>query len=663
MMLTPLSSLSRLKGVGEKRAALFRQKGFRTVEDLLLYLPRKYERRGDLRPLAEASEEAEVLVEVVKRRWWRGKRYFILEAEIRDDSGRGKAVWFNQRRLLRTIFPGKKYYMRGRVKREGESPVLYSPEVKGEVPGGILPIYERIYGIGSGVIRRLILQALEQTEISENLPGVLVDKYSFPSRRKSLEFLHSPPEGASLEELNSGFTPYHRRLIYEEAFFYQLKVRWLQEKGKRPKGRKYRMEPSGLSRAISLFSFQFTESQVRALEEIVEDLASPYPMRRLLHGEVGSGKTAVAVASAALVAMSGYQVAFMAPTEILAFQHFSRLEEKLSSLGLSPVLLVSGMKTSHRREALEKISSGEAKIVFGTHALLYGQVNFRKLAYAIVDEQHRFGVAQRARLYSKGEEPDVLLLSATPIPRTLALVLYSELSLSTLRQLPRPRRVKTRLLKMKEFSRLVPLLKDLMGRGGQGFAIFPVIEKGNLDVVDAERGFERLREYFPEFKLALLHGRMKMEERREVMERFERGEVHLLVSTTVVEVGIDIEKANFMVVFNAERFGLAQLHQLRGRIGRGRDEGYFFLLSPSPSRRLKFLQEHQDGFEVAEYDLRVRGPGNFAGREQWGIPRFRLLHPFLHEDVLRQAGRDAGEFFSSHREEVSNIIKEEITLG
>ncbi len=663
-MLTPHSSLSRLKGVGQKRAALLRQKGLRTVEDLLLYLPLRYERRGEIRPLSQARGDAEVVVEVVRRRWWRGKRYFILEAEIRDESGEGKAVWFNQRRLLKVIFSGRRYYMRGRVRKEGDRPVLYSPEVKEGVPRGLLPVYEKIYGMGSGTIRRLVLQALSQTEIEENLPPSLVKKYSLPSRADSLSYLHSPPEDASLQDLNQAITPYHHRLIYEEAFFYQLKVRWLMEKGRRPKLRIYDTRPQVFSRVLSIFPFRFTPSQQRALEEILEELRSPYPMRRLLHGEVGSGKTAVAAASAVVVALSGYQVAFMVPTEILAFQHFSRLREGLDSLGLNPVLLVSGLGSGPRRKALEEIASGKARVVFGTHALIYDEVKFKNLAYAIVDEQHRFGVSQRARLYSKGSLPDVLLLSATPIPRTLALVLYSDLSLSTLKELPRPRRVKTEVLKLRDFKSIVPFLAELMGKGEQGFAVFPVIEKGKLELVDAERGFKRLRDYFPGFEIALLHGRMRLEERRKVMERFERGEVQLLVSTSVVEVGIDIERASFMVVFNAERFGLAQLHQLRGRVGRGRKEGFFFLLSPSPSSRLRFLKDHEDGFEVAAYDLSLRGPGNFAGKEQWGLPRFRLLHPFLHEDFLKRAARDAREFFSSHREEVSNIIKrEEITLG
>ena len=662
-MLTPHSSISKLKGVGEKRAVLLRQKGLRTVEDLLLYLPRKYEERGKIKPLVQAEGEAELFVEVVRRRWWRrGKRWF-LEAEIKDSSGEGKAIWFNQKRLLKVIYPGKKYYLRGKVEvRRGER-VIFSPEVKTRVPSGIFPVYERIYGIGSGVIKNLVLQALSQTVIEENLPEALREKYSLPERRQSFHFLHSPPPDATLITLNSGKTPYHERLAYEEAFFYQLKVRFLRERVSKPKGRDYPLDRKTINSALSLFPFTFTPSQRRALEEILKDLSSPVPMRRLLHGEVGSGKTAVAVASAALVCMGGYQVAFMAPTEILAHQHYRRLKGPLERSGIPSALLISGMGQRERRRVLEEIYSGRAKMVFGTHALFYQGVKFRNLAYAIVDEQHRFGVAQRARLYSKGENPDVLLLSATPIPRTLALVLYSDLEISTLRDMPKPRNVKTEVMKMKEFRSIVTFLKELMKKGEQGFAIFPVIEKGKLEVVDAERGLQRLREYFPEFRLELLHGRMPSRDREEIMERFERGEVDLLVSTSVVEVGIDVERASFMVVFNAERFGLAQLHQLRGRVGRGRQKGYFFLLSPNPSSRLYFLRDHHDGFLISEYDLKLRGPGNIAGKEQWGIPRFRLLHPFLHQEILKRAKKDAEEYFFSLREEVSNIIKEEITIG
>ena len=662
-MLTPHSSISKLKGIGEKRAVLLRQKGLRTVEDLLLYLPRKYEERGKIKPLNQAEGEAEVFVEVLKRRWWRrGKRWF-LEAEIRDSSGKGKALWFNQKRLLKVIYPGKKYYLRGKVEVKGGERIILSPEVKTGVPSGIFPIYERIYRISSGLIRRLVLQALSQTEIEENLPEAFREKYSLPGRRESLLYLHSPPPDAPIHELNSGETPYHHRLIYEEAFFYQLKVKFLREKTSKPKGRSYPLGKETVNSAFSLFPFTFTPSQRRALEEILRDLSSPTPMRRLLHGEVGSGKTAVAVASAALVCKGGYQVAFMAPTELLAHQHYRRLKGPLEKIGISSALLISGMGQRERRQALEDISSGRAKMVFGTHALFYQGVEFSNLAYAIVDEQHRFGVAQRARLYSKGENPDVLLLSATPIPRTLALVLYSDLEISTLRDMPKPRNVKTEVMKMRQFRSIVPFLKELMRKGEQGFAIFPVIEKGKLEVVDAERGFRRLQQYFPEFRLELLHGRMPSRNREEIMEKFERGEVDLLVSTSVVEVGIDVERASFMVVFNAERFGLAQLHQLRGRVGRGRREGYFFLLSPNPSSRLYFLRDNHDGFLISEYDLKLRGPGNIAGKEQWGIPRFRLLHPFLHQEILKKAQRDAEEYFPSFSQEVSNIIKEEITIG
>lgn len=661
-MLSPEASLREVKGVGEKRFLQFKERGLVRVGDLLLYLPRKYERRGRIQLLSEAEGEAELLVKVVKRKWWKGKKHWMFEAIVEDDSGKAKAVWFNRKYLMKVIFPGVKIYLRGKVER-GKEVIIKSPEVRLEWEGGIIPVYERIGSISSRLIRRLVRNILPRVKIKDRLPEELRDKYRFPSLRESLVALHIPDERLSLEELNSGNTPFHRRIIFEEAFFYHLSLMYLREKSRVKKEHHYIVSAEIVSKAKSIFPFRFTESQERALKEIVSDLSSPFPMRRLLQGEVGSGKTAVAVVSGIVVALSGYQVAFMAPTEVLALQHFKRLAPALSSLGVTSELLTSGMKPDERRMAEQRVSSGEARFVFGTHALFYEGVKFKNLAYAIVDEQQRFGVAQRARLYNKGRDTDILLLSATPIPRTLALVLYSDLKLSTLRNMPNPRHVETKVMKIKDFKKLVPFIKEMIKKGIQGFAIFPVIEKSKTELIDAERGKRRLEEYFPGTRVELLHGRMKSEEKKRVMEEFEKGNIDILASTTVIEVGIDIERAGFMIVFNGERFGLAQLHQLRGRIGRGRGKGYFFVLSDSTVKRLRYLEKTDDGFKISEYDLQLRGPGNLAGRKQWGIPRFKLLNPFLHQDILYRAKEEAVRYLGFMKGEILNIIEEEITLG
>ncbi len=662
-MLSPDSSLREIKGVGERRFLQFKERGLVRVGDLLLYLPRKYEKRGNIQLLSDAQGEAELLVSVVKRKWWRGKRHWIFEAIVEDASGRAKAIWFNRKYLRKIIFPGVKLYLRGKVHKEKGEILLKSPEVRLEWEGGIIPIYERIGSISSRVIHRLIGNIIERVKIEDRLPSGLREKYGFPSRKESLVALHFPDKRISVEELNSGNTIFHRSLIFEEAFFYHLSIMYLQEKYRVRKKHRYGVTPELIERAKSIFPFMFTPSQQRALEDIILDLSSPFPMRRLLQGEVGSGKTAVAVASGIIVALSGYQVAFMAPTEVLAQQHYTRLAPALSSLGISSEIITSGMKSAERKEAEQRISSGEAGFIFGTHALFYEGIKFKNLTYAIVDEQQRFGVAQRARLYNKGKDTDILLLSATPIPRTLALVLYSDLKLSTLRDMPVLRDVETKVMRIRDFKKLIPFIKEMIGKGIQGFAIFPVIEKSKTDLIDAERGKKRLEEYFPEARVELLHGRMKPEEKRERMERFERGEIDILASTTVVEVGIDIERAGFMIVFNGERFGLAQLHQLRGRIGRGKGKGYFFVLSDSTVERLKYLERTDDGFKISEYDLQLRGPGNLAGKEQWGMPRFKLLNPFLHQDILYTAKEEASGYLRFMKGKILNIIEEEITIG
>ena len=662
-MLAIDASIASVKGIGEKRFLTLKERGLTRVEDLLLYLPRRYEERGRIQLLREAQGEAEVLVKIIKRKWWKGKKYWVLEAEVEDSSGKAKVLWFNRKYLLKVVFPGSRLYLKGKVERSGSRILIKSPEVRKEWESGVIPIYERIGPLTSRVLHSIIKKILISADIKENLPASLIEKYGLPSRRESFLALHLPDPSIDVEKFSKGDTPFHRRLIFEEAFNYYLSIMYLRKKYTQKKNRRYAIDDRLIKRIKDIFPFQFTQSQQRALGEIIKDLNSVFPMRRLLQGDVGSGKTAVAVTSGALVALSGYQVAFMAPTEILATQHFKRLSPMLYSLGIHSELIVGGMRTSNRKKAEKNVGSGKAGFVFGTHALFYDNIEFKNLAFAIVDEQHRFGVAQRAKLYKKGMQTDILLLSATPIPRTLALVLYSDLKLSTLKEMPRPRKVFTRAMKIKEFKEIVPHIKGLIEKGIQGFAVFPVIEKSKTGLIDAENGMRRLMNYFPQARIELLHGKMSSEEKATKMEKFEKGEIDLLVSTTVVEVGIDIEMAGFMLVFNAERFGLAQLHQLRGRIGRGKEKGYFFMFSDTALERLKLLEKTDDGFQVAEWDLKLRGPGNLAGKQQWGIPRFRLLDPFLHRDLLETARKEAESYLIFMEDEISNIIKEEITIG
>lgn len=679
-MLKLESPIEELPGVGEKRKKLLEREGFKKIEDLLYYFPFRYEKTGWIQPISQLEEEKAEIVGIVKSRNFsiRG-RYFIFEIELQDHSGKARAVWFNQRYLNKVIFPGTRLYLKGKVQKHN-LPTFLNPEFKllkksEELTPSVIPIYERVKSLTSGILHGLIRKALEITEIEENLPEAIIKKYYLPSRKESLKGIHCPSPFSSLEELNNFQTPFHNRIRYEEAFAFEASLLYLRKKHSSVrKPRKYFPSPHFVQMLKEVFPFELTEDQKKALDEIFSDLRSQRPMRRLLQGEVGSGKTAVAVLSALLPISNGFQVAFMVPTEILAEQHARRFSAILEKWGIKTVLFTGGVRGKVRRKNIEAIESGEAKLIIGTHALFYEGINFKNLAYVIVDEQQRFGVSQRARLYEKGEKVDFLLMTATPIPRTLALTLFSDLEVSTLKTMPSGRRkVRTKVLKISQFREVLPFIEELLRSNSQGIAVFPVIEKSEkLKVVDLERGSRRLQELLPEFRVKTVHGKMNSSEKEKIVKEFEKGEIDLLVATTVVEVGLDIEKAGFIMVFNAERFGLAQLHQLRGRVGRAGQQAYCFLIlgknaGEKAYSRVKFLESCSDGFEIAKKDLELRGPGSAVGKQQWGIPEFALLHPFKDISILEQAKKDAQEILISNPSAVSNIIKrieeEKITLG
>jgi ATP-dependent DNA helicase RecG len=522
--------------------------------------------------------------------------------------------------------------------------------------GRIVPIYEAIGGIGSRTMRRIVYLALEKFSgsLPDPLPVAMRERYQFPSRREAMQFVHFPPASESVEALNSFRSAAHRRLIFEEFFFYQLSVAMRKKAAQQQAGIAFRVREPEIREAIKrVLPFKPTDAQKRALGEIALDLERGVPMNRLLQGDVGSGKTIVALEAATIVIENGFQAALMAPTEILAVQHSLAAKKIFERSGYRVELLISGLKTAEKKAALERIRSGAAQLVVGTHALLEPQVEFERLGLVIVDEQHRFGVLQRKELMEKGTAPDVLVMTATPIPRTLSLTLYGDLDISVIDQMP-PGRVPivTRVSSEGNLPGVWDFLRREMDTGRQAYVVYPVIEQSKSE--ESQRSlkaaiveFERLRsQIFRNRHVGLLHGRMKSEEKEDVMDRFRRHEIDVLVATTVIEVGVDVPNATVMVIEHANRFGLSQLHQLRGRIGRGGEKGTCILIAPkNPGEdaqvRLETMVRTTNGFEIAETDLKLRGPGEFFGTRQHGELGFHIANPVRDFEILEQARREA----------------------
>ena len=523
--------------------------------------------------------------------------------------------------------------------------------------GRIVPIYEAIGGISSRMMRRIVYLALEKFAgpLPDPLPAEILARYKFPvaARGHPASFISRPPT-ESVDALNSFRSPAHQRLIFEEFFFYQLSVAMRKKAAQQQPGIAFRVREPAIREALKrVLPFKPTDAQKRALAEIAADLERRVPMNRLLQGDVGSGKTIVALEAATIVIENGYQVALMAPTEILAVQHYLSAKKIFARAGYRVELLISGMKAAEKKAALERVRSGEAQLVVGTHALLEPQVEFARLGLVIVDEQHRFGVLQRKELMEKGTAPDVLVMTATPIPRTLSLTLYGDLDISVIDQMP-PGRVpiETRWSSDAHLPGVWDFLRREMAAGRQAYVVYPVIEQSKS--AESQRSlkaaiveYERLRSHvFPDRQVGLLHGRMKSEEKEDVMERFRRHEIDMLVATTVIEVGVDVPNATVMVIEHAERFGLSQLHQLRGRIGRGGEKGTCILIAPkTPGEdarvRLETMVRTTNGFEIAETDLKLRGPGEFFGTRQHGELGFHIANPIRDFELLELARREA----------------------
>jgi ATP-dependent DNA helicase RecG len=649
-----------LKGVGPKRAKVLNKIGIYTIEDLFYYFPRRYEDRSNFTPISKIEEgktytlKAKVLAKG-KRNSWRRRNFSILEAVVGDDTGKISCIWFNQPYLEDYLKVNQEIILYGKVQRHVNTLQINSPEfeiIDSRRPslniGRIVGIYTLPQGITQRYLRPLIKRALDGfvSSLKDALPYDLRKRYNLLNLAQSLINIHFP-ESLQLQEQAL------RRLCFEEFFLFQiLLVLKKLRKNSRP-GIAHRIE-RGLIRAfIESLPFRLTAAQQEAVEQIKQDMARAWPMQRLLQGDVGSGKTVVGTISAMIAIGGGYQVAFMVPTEILARQHFEKIRHQISGLRyqnrkITVTLLTSNIKGKQRKKVYQDIKKGRIDLIIGTVALIQEEVEFKNLGLVIIDEQHKFGVAQRNLLQQKAKNADVLVMTATPIPRTLAITLYADMDISIIDQLPAGRKpINTWFITPDKREQLYAFLKKVVNRGRQVYIVYPLIQESyNLDLYAAEKMYEMLQKEFPPFfKIGLIHARLKDRQQHKIMNEFKAGKINILVATTILEVGLDIPNATVMVIENADRFGLSQLHQLRGRVGRGEDESYCILVAQPQTEeakaRIRAMLESCDGFRIAEQDLKIRGPGEFFGKRQHGLCELRIANPLTQMRLLKTAREEA----------------------
>jgi ATP-dependent DNA helicase RecG len=671
--------LQYLKGVGPRKAADLKKASLHTVEDLLFRFPRRYEDRSRLQPIVSlrAGQTAAISGIVLHAGLTPTRRpgFRLFSALVQDDSGQVQAVWPNQaflkdviRSRQRIVLFGKVEYWGSRgiqltdpefeIIKEDAGGAVGDPESAGSRDldstlhtGRIVPIYERTGSVTTNMQRRFVWQALEQlpAQLFDPVPRDLLESERWPSRRDALVQAHFPAREEAVERLNAFATAAQRRLIFEDFFVFQagLALR-RKENAQVRKQLVCHVDDRVRQAARAVLPFKLTQGQRDALAEIVADMQKAWPMQRLLQGDVGAGKTIVALVSAVVAMENGFQVAIMAPTEILAEQHYRTIARCLDGTRYRFAILSGRVTAAMRRDLLPAIERGEINLLVGTHALVQDPVRFKALSLVVIDEQHRFGVLQRGTLAGKGLNPDVLVMTATPIPRTLALTECGDMEVSVIRGLPPGRKpVKTMVKSDARRDEVYALLRDELSRGRQAYVVYPLVEESEkVDLKAATAMSQELARVFPEYSVALLHGRMKGDEKERVMQSFVSGALQLLVSTTVIEVGVDVPNATVMVVEHAERFGLSQLHQLRGRIGRGAHSSTCVLLYQAPwseeaKARLKAMTDTNDGFVIAERDLTLRGPGDFFGTRQSGLPQLRAGDLTRDGDLLERAYAEA----------------------
>ncbi len=664
--------LTYVKGIGPARAAMLEAKGLSTVEDLLGYVPFRYEDRSNMKTVAQLApgEMVTVIAEVraVKMSGFKRRSLGMFEARFTDAS---RAIlvgkWFHGGYLANVFAEGMKVALFGKVEFDSyageltmlhpEFEILGGDDEDGEAAlhvGRVVPIYEGAGKMTTKILRTLTHRILgEIAPLDDALPQFLKDRLKMPDRWTAVRDIHFPPPESDLRLLNAFRSPAQFRLIFEEFFWLECGVALKRSKARSLPGIAFALNDRVREQIKAMLPFKPTGAQKKVIKEIAEDMAEPHPMNRLLQGDVGSGKTIVAAEAAVIAIENGYQVAVLAPTEILATQHSFTFKRILGKLGYVTMLLTGSFSAREKSQMKKLLAEGLVHVAIGTHALIQEEVAFKNLGLAIIDEQHRFGVLQRLGLAKKGATPDILVMTATPIPRTLAMTMYGDLDVSIIDEMPPGRKpIVTKHSTSDSIEQVLSFVKKQIEEGRQAYVVYPVIEESETqELKAAQKEYEHLsREVFPDLAVGLMHGRLGAEEKESVMQRFKDGRIQILVSTTVIEVGVDVPNASVMVVEQAERFGLSQLHQLRGRVGRGAEQSYCILvtekMNDTARERIRTLVESTDGFYISEMDLKLRGPGEFFGTKQSGLPSLRVANILRDGEILEIARREAVDFIA-----------------
>lgn len=647
-------SVTEIKGIGAKKAQTLNNLGIFTVNDLIEHFPRDYEDRSQVKDIADLTENEEntffALVSAVPENV-HIRKMTVTKVKLSDSTGSVNAVWYNQPFIKNALKKDEEYIFTGIYKKSGYRREVSSPEFEKagtdkEILGGgrIVPVYPLTSGISQKVLRSLIKTTLDavKTQLPEFLPLEMRKKYMLCERNFAISNIHFP-------ENDESFFIARKRLVFEELFVLQTALFILKGTAKRNDGIVFKTK--GISEeSEKAFGFGFTKAQKKVIAEICADVSKGIPMNRLIQGDVGSGKTAVAMTAALMAVKNGYQAALMAPTEVLASQHYESFKEFFDKFGIKVCLLKGSLKKKEKEAVKELISTGEADVIVGTHAIIQEDVEFKKLGLVITDEQHRFGVKQRNVLSEKGINAHVMVMTATPIPRTLALILYGDLDVSVIDELPPGRQhIDTFAVNSSYHQRAYGFIRKEVENGRQAYMVCPMIEEN--DAIEAKSVMQMIDEVsqtdFKGLSVAVLHGKMKADEKERIMKDFAENKIQILISTTVIEVGINVPNATIMLIENAERFGLSQLHQLRGRVGRGKYQSYCILVTDSKSEvtkeRMKVMKKTNDGFEISETDLKLRGPGEFFGTRQHGVPQLKIANLYKDADILSQAQAAAKE--------------------
>ena len=662
-----------IKGVGPNRVKLLNNLNIYNLKDLITYYPRDYEDRNKPVKIAEAIDGEEVLIEAIpvakmSEMRIRNRKMTIYKLIVEDETGRCVITWYNQNYLKNRFKVGEIYHFFGKVKRIQSRVEMLSPvfddQNKTKNTGKIIPIYPLTYNLSQNVLRGIIENGLKLVDnsLEETIPEYIKKEYNLLGINEAINKIHFPENFDEFEKAR-------KRLVFEELLGMQLALLNLKNK--------YEADTNGIqfdknvkmSDVINVLPFKLTKAQLRVLEEIDKDMESNKNMNRLLQGDVGSGKTAVSIIASYKAVKCGYQVAIMAPTAILASQHLESFKEMLDQFGIRCELLISSITKKKKEEILEKLKNGEIDILIGTHALLEENVVFKNLGFVVTDEQHRFGVKQRTTIVEKGQNPDVLVMTATPIPRTLALILYGDLDISIIDELPPNRKKIDTFAVTKDLEeRVNNFIKKQVDEGRQAYIVCPLVEENeemNLKSVTA-LAEKYKNEVFKDYSVEYLHGKMKNKEKDEIMERFKNGEIDILISTTVIEVGVDVPNATTMVIFDADRFGLSTLHQLRGRVGRGCSKSQCILISDSDAERLKIMEQVDDGFKISEEDFKLRGHGDLFGTKQSGDMEFKIANIKSDYKILLQAKKDSKEYLlnkETDKDPLKIKLIESITKG